>query len=89
MDQNKIQQKRIKQKPNEKGPFHLIEKENLTEPINLSGPLLNDSKYTINQLFNLHDPLDSIPLSKLEIKNTFLPTAEKITLELLQKLPKP
>ena len=63
-----------------------MEKENLPEPINLLGPLPNDSKYTINQAFNLHDPLDTIPLSKTtKIENIFLPTTEKITLELLQK----
>ena len=53
--------------------------------MNLSGPLPNDSKYTINQVFNLHDPIDTIPLSKIEIENIFPPATEKITLELLQK----
>ena len=33
----------------------------------------------------LYDPLDTIPLSKIEIENIFLPITEKITLELLQK----
>ena len=75
---NNTQQKKL-------DPFPLIEKENLTDNINLSGPLNNDSKYTINQVFNLHDPLDTVPLSKIEIENIFLPTTEKITLELLQK----
>ena len=53
--------------------------------MNLSGPPNIDSKYTINHVFNLHDPLDTLPLSKLEIENIFLPITEKITLELLQK----
>ena len=57
----------------------------MTDKINLSGPQTNDSKYTINQVFNLHDPLDTIPLSKLEIDNTFLPPTEKITLEILKQ----
>ena len=65
--------------------FPLIEKENLTDNINLSGPPDTDSKYTINQVFNLHDPLDNKPLSKLEIQNTFLPNTGKQTLELQQK----
>ena len=65
--------------------MQLIEKENLTDTINLSGPLPNDSKSTINQDFNLHDPLDTIPLSKLEIENIYLPTTEKITLQFLRK----
>ena len=39
----------------------------------------------MNHVFNLHDPLDTIPLSKIEIENIFLPITEKITLELLQK----
>ena len=65
--------------------FLLIEKENLTDNINLSGPPNNDSKYTINHVFNLHNPLDTISLSKLEIENTFIPITEKITLKLLQK----
>ena len=58
----KPQQKQIKQQPHKKDPFPLIEKENLTDRINLSGPVSNDSKNTINQVFNLHDPLDTIPL---------------------------
>ena len=63
----------------------LIEKENLTDNINLSGPPDTDRKYTIHQVFNLHDPLDNIPLSKLEIEKIFLPNTEKLTIELLQK----
>ena len=39
----------------------------------------------MNQVCNLHDPLDTIPLSKLEIDNIFLPPTEKITLELLKR----
>ena len=53
--------------------------------MNLSGPQTNDSKYTINQVFDLHDPLDTIPLSKLEIGDIFLPPTDKITLELLKR----
>ena len=63
----------------------MIENETLTDKINLSGPPINDLKYTINQVFDLHDPLDTIPLSKLEVENIFLPTTKKITLQLLQK----
>ena len=59
---NNTQQKRIKQHPPKKDHFPLIEKENLTDKINLSGPQTNDSKYTINQVFDLYDPLDTIPL---------------------------
>ena len=65
--------------------FAFIEKENLIDNISSSGPPSNNSKYTINHVFNLHDPLDTIPLSKIEIENIFLPITEKITLELLQK----
>ena len=65
--------------------FLLIEKEILTDNIYLSGPPYSDTKITINNVFNLHDPLDNIPLSKLEIKNIFLPNTDKLTLELLQK----
>ena len=65
--------------------FPLIEKENLTDKINLSGPQKKDSKNTINQVFDLHDPLDTIPLSKLEIDNIFLPPTDKITLQLLKQ----
>ena len=57
--------------------FPLIEKENLTDNINLSGPPDNDSKYTKNQVFNLYDPLDNMPLWKIEIENIFLPNTEK------------
>ena len=63
----------------------MIEKENSTDKINLSGPPLNNAKYTINQVFDLQDPLDTIPLSKIEVENIFLPPIEKITLQLLQK----
>ena len=52
--------------------------------MNLSGPPTNDLKYTVNQVFNLHDPLDKIPLLKLEVENIFLPPTETITLQLLQ-----
>ena len=58
---NNTQQKSIKQQPHKKDTFPLIGKENLTDKINLSGPPINDSKYTINQVFDLHDPLDTIP----------------------------
>ena len=63
----------------------MIEKENLTDKMNSSGPPKNYSKYTINQVFDLHDPLDTITLSKLEVENIFLPPTEKITLQLLRK----
>ena len=82
---NSTQQKQLQQQPHKKDPFPSIEKENLTDIINLSGSLPNYSKYTINQVFNLHDPLDTIPLSKIKIENIFPPTTEKITLELLRK----
>ena len=82
---NNTPQKKIKQQPHKKDPFPLIEKENLTDKINLSGPPPNDLKYTLNQVFDLHDPLDTIPLSKLEVENIFLPPRETFTLELLQK----
>ena len=68
----------MQQQQHKKDLFPLIEKENLTDKINLSGPQTNDSKYTTNQVFNLHDPLDIIPLSKLEIDNIFLPPTETI-----------
>ena len=72
------QQKRIKQHSHKKDFFPLIEKENLTDKIHLSGPQTNDSNYTINQVFDLHNPLDTIPLSKLEIDNIFLPQQIKL-----------
>ena len=82
---NNTQQKRVKQHSHKKYLFPLIEKENLTDKINLSGPQTNDSKYTINQVFDLHDPLDTIPLSKLEIENIFLPPTETITISTLKQ----
>ena len=80
-----FQQKTIKQQPHKKDTFPLIEKENLTDKINLSGPPINVLKFTINQVFDLHDPLDTILLSKIEVENIFLPLTEKITLQMLQK----
>ena len=62
-----------------------MKKENLTDKINLSGPQTNDSKYIINQFFDLHDPLDTIPLSKLEIESFFLPPTDKITIKSLKQ----
>ena len=85
MDKNNTQQKRTKQHLPKKDHFPLIEKEDLTDKINLSGPQTNDSKYTINQVFDLHDPLDTIPLSKLEIENIFLPPTETITISTLKQ----
>ena len=82
---NNTEQKPVKQKLYKKDTFPLLEKENVTDNVNLSGPPNTDSKYTINQVFNLHDPLDTIPLSKLEIEKIFLPTTEKITLEIFKK----
>ena len=38
-----------------------------------------------NNVFNLREPLDTIPLSKIEIESIFLPTTEKATLTILQK----
>ena len=82
---NNTQQKRVKQHSHKKDLFPLIEKEDLTDKINLSGPQTSDSKYTINQVFDLHDPLDTIPLSKLEIENIFLPPTDKITINTLKQ----
>ena len=82
---NNTQQKPIKQRSYETDLFPSIKKENPSDKINLAGPPNNDSKYTMNQFVNLHDPLDTILLSKIEIENIFLRILEKITLELLQK----
>ena len=73
MDKNNTQQKKIKQQPHKRDLFLLIEKENMTDKINLSGPQKNDSKYTINQVFNLHDPLGTIPLQNYKLI-MFFPT---------------
>ena len=83
---NNIQQKQIKQEPHKKDFFLLIEKEKIFEIINLSGTPTNDLKYTINRVFDLHDPLDTIPQSKLEVENIiFLLPTETITVKSLQK----
>ena len=52
------------QKLYKKDLFTLVEKENLTDNINLSDPLNNDLKYAINHVFNLYDPLDTILYQK-------------------------
>ena len=64
MDQKQNTTKTTQTKNVSDNLFHLIEKENLTDNIKLSGLPDIDSKYTINQVFNLHDPLDNIPRSK-------------------------
>ena len=43
---NNTQQKIIKQQPHKKDPFPLMEKESLSDIINLSGPPTTDLKYT-------------------------------------------
>ena len=68
---NNTHQKPIEQKLYKKNLFPLIEKENLTDNITLSGPPNNDSKCSINHVFNLHDPLVTMPLSKTEFENIF------------------
>ena len=65
--------------------FPLVEKEKLFDKINLSGLPDIDSKYTKNQVFDLHEPLDNIAPSKTEIENIFLPATTIMTLGLLQK----
>ena len=82
---NNTQQKTIKQQTHKQDTFPLIEKENLSDEINLSGPPINNSNYTINQVLDLHDPLDTFPLLKMEVEKFFLSPTEKITLQLLQK----
>ena len=68
---NNTQQKPFKQKMYKTDLFPEIETEILTDNINLSGPPDTDTKYTINQVFNLHDPIDNISLSKLEIRKKY------------------
>ena len=74
---NNTQQKPVKRKLYKKVTFHIIKNENLTDNVNSSGPPNADSKFTINYLFNLHDPLDTKPFSNFEIENIFLSKTEK------------
>ena len=85
MDKKTLNKKKIKHNSHKKDLFPLIEKEILTDKINLSGPQTNNSKYTKIEVFDLHNPLDTIPLSKLEIEKNFLPPTDKTTLELLKQ----
>ena len=64
---------------------HIIEKNTITplksliDAIQKLQPPTNKNKnqeYMINEVFNLHDPLDTIPLSKIEVENIFPPTTE-------------
>ena len=41
----------------------------------------------MKQIFNINDTFDTTLLSKLEIDKIFLPSTEKITLELLKRYP--
>ena len=82
---NNTQQKPVKLKLCKKDTFPLTKKDNLIDNVNSSGPPNADSKFTINYVFNLHDPLVTVTFSKLEIENIFLAKTEKKTLELLQK----
>ena len=56
MDQKQYTTKTTIQKTYKTNLFPLVEKEKLTNIINLSGPPDLESKYTINQILNLHDP---------------------------------
>ena len=49
MDQKQYSAKQIRQQPYRKDLLPLVEKENLTDDINLSGPLNNDSKLTLQE----------------------------------------
>ena len=89
MDKKQYPTKEKNQQPQKKDPFLLIEKENLTDKINLTGPPTNDPKYTVNQVFDLHDPLDTIPLSKLEFENIFFTTNRKSYTTIITKIPEP
>ena len=51
MPQILAHQKPVKQKLYKKGIFPLLEKENFTDDVNLSGPPHTDSNYTINYVF--------------------------------------
>ena len=66
----------------------MIEKESLTDTKNLSGPSPNDSKYTKIQVFNLHDPLDTIPLAKQEVEKKFSTNNRKSYTRIITKIPK-
>ena len=69
--------------------FSLVEKENLTDIMIFSGPPGLNSKCTINQVFNLYDPLESIPLAKSEIQKNFLPASDKNDTETTIEITKP
>ena len=58
---NITQHKKIKQQPHKKYLFPLIEKENLTDTINLLGPQTNDSKYTVYKFSTLMTHLTQFP----------------------------
>ena len=86
---NNTQQKPVKQQLYKKDTFPLIKKENFTDNVISSGPPNADSKFTINYLFNLHDPLDTIPFSKFEIENIFLSKTGKKNTRTITKTSKP
>ena len=65
--------------------FPLIEKENLSDSIKLTGPSDISSKYTINKIFNLQNLLYNIPLSKIETQNIFLSVTANLKPLLKQK----
>ena len=85
MDQKQYTTKTTQTKTLQEGPIPFHQKENLTDRINLSGPPDIDSKYTMNQVFNLHDPLDTISLSKLEIDNIFSAKHRKINTSIIDQ----
>ena len=64
---NITQLKPFKGKLYKKDLFSSIDKESLTDNVNLSDRSKTDLKDIINHVFNLHDPLDTTPLSKIEI----------------------
>ena len=67
MDQKQYTTKTTLKKRYRTDLFPLVQKK-ITDKIKLSRPPDLDPNYTIIQVFNLHDPLDNIPLSKRKLK---------------------
>ena len=80
------QENKSEVKPYRNNLFPLIEKENLTEAINLQRHLNSNQKYTIKKIFNLQDTLDNIHLSKTKFEKFCSQTQKKLHLKNFKKL---
>ena len=71
------------------GKIYCLEKESLSDSISLPEPPDLNSKYTMDRIFNLQDPLDNIPLSQKKKFVNFFSNHRKNDIRITSKIQKP